>query len=238
MRLVNWNIERNGPQTREAVSLLEEIRALSPDLVCLTEAWTTSLDTFGGHTLSAKGVAWGRQAEDERKVVLWSPRPWIDIDTMEEVCRFGGAVSGRTELGGQLVRIVGICIPYHMASPFGQVPKEAPWRQHELFLGALDLFLRRLGKSEPVIVLGDFNRKIPRAGRTPRKSFEMLEDAFRGYEIATTGVLEPLESQTVDHAAFAGAFDIMGVKGRPATTPEGLVRSDHFGVVVDFDWAV
>lgn len=233
MRLVNWNIERNGPATRKAVSLMGEIGALSPDLICLTEAWETSLETFDGHVLTAKGVAWSPQAVGETKVVLWSPEPWEGVDRMEPVAAFGGAVSASTQLGGRSVRVVGICVPFHMASPLGLAPKARMWEQHERFLEALTPYLQQWRQDGPVIVTGDFNRRMPRTYGSLR-SYEMLEQAFEEYEIVTRGVLPGVGTQTVDHVAFAGGLTATDVEGRSAVSPEGLVRSDHFGVVVDF----
>lgn len=234
MRLVNWNIERNDPASPKAASLIAEIGALSPDIISLTEAWEGSLEAFGGYVLAAQGVAWSRQATGERKVVLWSPHPWADIDPMEQAAAFGGSVSACTQIGGRNVRIVGICIPYHMASPLGQVPKARVWEQHERFLEVLMPYLHRWRQDGPVIVMGDFNRRMPRTYGSLR-SYKMLEQAFEGYEIATRGKLPGIEAQTVDHVAVAGAVRVTGVAGRSAVSPEGLVRSDHFGVVVDFE---
>lgn len=214
---------------------MEEIAGLLPDLICLSEAWGQSLESFGGHLLDAKGVSWSAQDADERKVLLWSSAPWTDVDQMEAASEFGGAISGCTQIRDLIVRVVGVCIPYHMASPFGQAPAMPPWEQHERFLQALAPYLCRWRQEGPVIVMGDFNRKIPRAKRTPRRSFEMLEDAFREYQIATEGTIEPLGAQTIDHVAFAGTFDVARVEGRSAVSPDGMVRSDHFGVVVDFE---
>ena len=232
MRLVNWNIERNGPHSAKALSLMAEIRGLLPDLICLTEAWESSLDGLGGHVLTARGVSWSRQEAEERKVALWSAGPWTCVDRMEPVSAFGGAVSGVTELQGRSVRIAGLCIPYHMASPFGQVPKAKPWEQHERFLHHLGPYLRRWRQEGPVIVLGDFNRRMPRTYGL-KQSYEMLEEAFEGYDIVTRGAVAGVEAATVDHVAFGGPFQVLSVQGRSAVTPEGLKRTDHFGVVVD-----
>ena len=234
MRLINWNIERNRPQSAKALSLMAEIGSLSPDLICLTEAWESSLESLAGHVLTANGVPWSQQDAGERKVVLWSATPWTSLDRMEPVSAFGGAVSGITELQGRSVRIAGLCIPYHMASPFGQVPKAKPWEQHERFLHNLGPYLRRWRQEGPMIVLGDFNRRMPRT-YGPKQSYEMLEEAFEGYDIVTRGAVAGVEAATVDHVAFGGPFQVLSVQGRSAVTPEGLKRTDHFGVVVDID---
>lgn len=167
-------------------------------------------------------------------MLLWSANPWTDVDAVESAAAVGGVMSGQTEVGGRRVRVAGICIPYHMARPYRQAEKAAPWAQHERFIEALAPSLARWRQEGPVIVMGDFNRRMPRTYGSLR-SYEMLERAFEGYEIATRGKLPGIEAQTVDHVAVAGAVRVTGVAGRSAVSPEGLVRSDHFGVVVDFE---
>ncbi len=75
MRIVNWNIERHGPSTWQAKSLLAEIAELEPDLVCLTEAWEDSAAALRGHAISAPGAAWSTKHDSERKVLLWWKYP-------------------------------------------------------------------------------------------------------------------------------------------------------------------
>lgn len=233
MRIVNWNIERHGPLTWQAKSLLAEISELEPDIVCLTEAWEASAASLGGFSISATGVSWSHKDAVERKVLLWSRNAWRDVQIVEQLEATGSAITGLTLLGSTVVRILGLCIPYHFASPLGLVPRAKPWSQHERSLEDLAPLLRLWRDSGPVIVVGDFNRFIPRAWG-PKRSFELMEMALDGYQVTTAGEVKGVNARTIDHVAFAGELKVTDVFGRSANTDDGRKRSDHFGVVVDF----
>ncbi|MFN7055205.1 endonuclease/exonuclease/phosphatase family protein [Hyphomonas sp.] len=231
---MNWNIARHAPSSWQARSLLAEIQQLNPDLVCLTEAWNASAAPLGGYAISAPGVAWSDEHPDERKVVLWSQNSWGGIELIEQLETTGSAITGTTLFAGKLVRIVGVCIPYNFASPVSQETRAKPWTQHERFLEDLAPLLRRWRDQGPVIVLGDFNQFIPRVWG-PKRSYELLEAAFAGYRIVTAGEIESVGARAIDHVAGAGDVQVIKVYGLPAELADGRKRSDHFGVVVDFD---
>ncbi|MEZ5986002.1 MAG: endonuclease/exonuclease/phosphatase family protein [Hyphomonas sp.] len=233
MRVVNWNIERHAPHTWQAVSLMEEIAELTPDVICLTEAWRQSTEAFGGFSVSASGVAWSDQHPDEQKVLLWSHHPWREVRVVDELEITGSAVTAKTLFGGVETRFVGICIPYHFANPLGQEPRAKPWSQHERFLQDLRPLLAHWRNEGPVIVIGDFNRRVPRSWG-PKRSYAMLESALREFEIPTSGIIKEVDDLTIDHIAFSGNFKVSRIIGRPAEAADGRRRSDHFGIVVDF----
>lgn len=232
MRIVNWNIERHGPATWQAKSLLAEIAELGPDVLCLTEAWEASAATLGGYAISAPGAAWSAEHDSERKVLLWSKHPWQNVQTIDQLEATGSAITGLMLLGETQVRVAGLCIPYHFASPFGQEPRAKPWSQHERFLEDLAPLLIEWRNEGPVIVLGDFNQFMPRVWG-PKRSHEMMEAAFTGYSIVTAGEIEGVGARAIDHVAFAGNLKATSVFGRSAASEDGRKRSDHFGVVVD-----
>ncbi len=234
MRIVNWNIERHAPSTWQARSLLAEISQLNPDILCLTEAWETSTEQLGGFPISSTGVAWSDKDHEERKVLLWSQNVWRDVDVIEQLEAIGSGITGLTRLGETDVRVVGLCVPYHFASPIGLEPRAKPWTQHERFLEELAPLLRLWRKAGPVIVTGDFNRFIPRYWG-PKRSYALLEAALDGYEVVTAGELAGVDKRAIDHIAFAGDFITTSVFGRPAEAEDGRRRSDHFGVVADFE---
>lgn len=236
MRIVNWNIERHGPDSWQARSLLDEIARLDPDLLCLTEAWESSAAPLGGFAVSAAGAAWSSEHALERKVLLWSRSEWRDVQPVDALEATGSAITGLTLLGSTEVRIVGLCIPYHFANPFGQEPRAKPWSQHERFLEELAPLLRQWRQEGPVMVLGDFNQFIPRVWG-PKRSYELMEAAFESYDIVTGGETKGIKACAIDHVAFAGDLIATDVVGRSAQTNDGRKRSDHFGVVVDFDFA-
>ncbi|MFN3213752.1 MAG: endonuclease/exonuclease/phosphatase family protein [Henriciella sp.] len=231
-RLVNWNIERKRPGSWQAKSLIEEIASIAPDVICLTEAWVDSLETLGGFTISSKGIAWSPQKEDERKVLIWSHQPWVSVEVINELEETGSAVTGLCNLAGIQTRIVGICVPYHFASPLGVTPKEKPWSQHNAFLRKLMSYLDVWAIEGPTIVLGDFNRRMPRSWG-PKHSYELLELALENYEVVTRGPLNGVDQLSIDHIAVTAPLNVKAVVGRPAEDHRGRKRSDHFGVVAD-----
>lgn len=234
MRLINWNIERRGPHTWQAASLVSEIQSLQPDLVVLTEAHLTSLESMGGHVLSHRGYVAGPKADSERLVLIWSKAPWTEIPLPPSLADLGGAVLGETEVEGRAVYCFGICIPWHMAptSPPGE--KTQPWKQHELFLDQLRPALDAVSHLRPLIVAGDYNRRMPRAWG-PHKSYEKLETALTGLDVVTRGSLPPLDDMTIDHVATRGDLHPIHVRALDRKDASGRARSDHFGILVDFD---
>lgn len=233
MRIVNWNIQRNRPSSWKAKSLIGEIRHLHPDLVCLTEAWASSLEELDGYSISASGVAWSVQKPDERKVLLWSQNPWRQVEVPEELNSIGCAVAGLTRIENVDVRVVGICVPYAAASPLGTVPRVSPWVQHEAFLRALAAWLPRWRDQVPLIVIGDFNRRMPRGKWGSKRAYQLLEDTFADYQFATMGDLPEVGGRTVDHVVVSDHFSVEKTTARSAEDETGRIRSDHFGVVVD-----
>lgn len=235
MRLINWNIERRGPHTWQAASLVSEIQSFEPDLVVLTEAHTHSLNLLGGHTLSHRGYDHGPKADSEQLVVIWSKAPWTSLAIPQPLQDIGGAVLGETDIRGRKVRVLGICIPWHMAPDAPPGEKVKPWKRHEEFLDHLGPALQALNPEAPLIIAGDFNRRIPRAWG-PYRSYEKLEAALDGFVVVTEGPLAPLEDMTIDHVATRGPLSATLVRGLDRHDASGKARSDHFGVLVDFDW--
>ena len=121
--------------------------------------------------------------------MLWSKHPWQDVQAIHPLEATGSAITGLTLFGVMQVRVTGLCIPCHFASPFGQEPRAKPWRQHERFLEDLSPLLRRWRDEGPVIVLGDFNQFMPRVWG-PKRSHQLMEDAFAGCGIVTSGEIQ------------------------------------------------
>ncbi len=232
MRIVNWNIERHAPATWQAKSLLAEIAGLGPDVLCLTEAWEGSAADLGGYAISAPGALWSTEDENERKVLLWSKHPWQDVETIDALEVTGSAITGLTVVGETRLRVTGLCIPYHFASPIGQEPRARPWSQHERFLEDLAPRIRQWRDEGPVIVVGDFNQFMPHAWG-PKRSHALMEKTLAGFSFVTTGDIEGVGARAIDHVAIAGNLEATRVFGRPAASEDGRRRSDHFGVVVD-----
>lgn len=170
--------------------------------------------------------------KSERKVLLWSKHSWQDVETIDALEVTGSAITGLTSLGETRLRVTGLCIPYHFASPIGQEPRARPWRQHERFLEDLSPWIRQWQDEGPVIILGDFNQFMPHVWG-PKRSHALMETAFAGFRFVTHGEIEGVDARAIDHVAFAGNLEATRVFGRPAASEDGRKRSDHFGVVVD-----
>jgi endonuclease/exonuclease/phosphatase (EEP) superfamily protein YafD len=235
MRLVNWNIERRGPLTWQAASLVSEIQDLAPDLVVLTEAHIDSMDACGGHALSHPGYNSGHRADRERLVLMWSRSPWEEIPLPDALQRHGGALLGRTHVDGRAVHCLALCVPWHMCPGVPPGEKVRPWSQHVKFLDLLKAEMDGLFRYSPLIIAGDFNRRIPRRWG-PIAPYELMQETFCETDIVTQGLLAPLELETIDHVALKGPLAARSVRALDRFDHRQRPRSDHFGVMVDLDW--
>ena len=231
IKVVNWNIERRGPQTWQAASLISEIEAFRPDLVCLTEAHETSLALFGGHTISHVGYRAAHKKPSERLVMLWSGTPWRAVQVPENLQNLGGLVAGVTRLGGEDVLCIGLCIPYHMAKLVGE-KKTRPWHHHKTFLKQVAPWLRTQIGKHPIIVMGDFNQRIPRKYGS-REAYDLLMQVFDLFDVITGGELAPLGELTIDHIGLNGGLKLARVEARSRFAGDGRPRSDHFGIFAE-----
>jgi endonuclease/exonuclease/phosphatase family metal-dependent hydrolase len=230
--IVNWNIERQRPDKRRARIMIERIAAVSPDVVCLTEAFEGSTDALGGFEISTPGVAWSKEAPGERKVVLWSKKPWVEPDFgRAEPLQSGAYLTAKTETPLGALRIVGVCIPYNFASPFGQTPKARPWSQHMIFLEGLRQAHRLWDHANDTILLGDFNQFIPRIWGSKAASIA-LEEAFVGLSVCTGGVIDGVNRPTVDHVGLGSNLRALSTTGMDEHDENGRKLSDHFGIAV------
>lgn len=172
--------------------------------------------------------------ESERLVVLWSKSPWRKLDVPDQISQLGGAVMGETTVSGARITCLCLCIPYHMAK-LDHEPVTRPWAHHIAFLELLTPWIREVCAliETPLIVAGDFNRRVPRTWG-PIEAYNALENCFAPFEFATAGPLPPIQTQTIDHVVHHG--DLRAIKSWLIDRHDarGKPRSDHDGVVVDF----
>ena len=232
-RLVNWNIERRAAHSWQVKSLIAEIAVYQPELVCLTEAHEDTLAAFGGHVMSDIGYRAAHKKPSERLVVLWSKARWEPLPIPQDLRAAGGIVAGRTDLAGHEVLCVGLCIPYHMAKRAGET-RTRPWHHHKIFLKHLKPWLETLPDQGPVVVMGDFNQRIPRKYGS-REAHAALLDSFTPFQFITAGALAPLDENTIDHIVLSGPLIANKVEARSRFAPDGRARSDHFGVFAEIE---
>jgi endonuclease/exonuclease/phosphatase family metal-dependent hydrolase len=231
LTLLNWNIERRSPDSWQAGSITQEISGYAPDIVCLTEAHERSTGPLTGHAIDVRGQNWSPTAASERKVVLWSRNPWHRVETPDKLNQIGAAVIGTTSTPVGDLRVMGICIPYHRASPYGSDMPAKMWEQHGLFIDGLNSFLKSGAAVKPDIIVGDFNRKLPSTWG-PTALVQGLEEALAGYDIVTRGSLPPADARTVDHVALGAGLKCFSSQLLSAVDGDGRARSDHDGVLV------
>ncbi|MFN3688710.1 endonuclease/exonuclease/phosphatase family protein [Salinarimonas sp.] len=232
-RILTWNVERKDPSSAKGRELGARILAQAADLVCLTEAHQGSAAALGYEEISAEGVHWSPQKPSERKVVLGAKSPWTDINEYgNEGLQSGAFVAGTTELPLGVVRVIGVCIPYHAASPFGQRPKARQWSEHLRFLDALHAYLAAREHRLPLVVIGDYNQFLPRIWGS-KAAHEKLLEALGAARIVTGGRLAIVERPSVDHIAISGELSARAVWGIDEHDAGGKPLSDHFGVCAD-----
>jgi endonuclease/exonuclease/phosphatase family metal-dependent hydrolase len=231
MRIVNWNINRNAPQSWQGQTIAARIAELGPDAVCLTEAHQGSLDALPGHVISTAGVSWANdKTASERLVLLWSRTPWRDVAELPQLSAIGGAVSGVTDGPLGPVRVVGLCVPYTQASPVGVEPKIKPWTHHVEFLDLLAPVLAGMRSGPPLVVLGDFNQQEPEKWglHEARAAFDR---AFAHLDIVTKGDVRGMAQPAIDHVAVSHelrgkrveGFSRMAEKGPLSDPPHDLI---------------
>lgn len=233
MRIVNWNLARHAPDAWQGVELTSRIKAARPDLLCVTEAHTHSLNELGGHVLTDRGVLWGEEIETECKVALWSANEWTDETPLPGLSELGGAIFARTISPLGPLQVVAVCMPYNMAWPknAGFDSRPEPWSQHLAFLERLKPVLAGLDKDIPAVVLGDFNQFLP-LNWGSWEAHHALNDTLGGLQIVTSGAIEPVGEQTVDHVAISHQLRAASIEGLTRYTDDDRAFSDHFGIVV------
>lgn len=226
--IATWNTEWRSPQTLDGKIIKDRLRAMDPEVVCLTETDRRLLDDWGGHQIEATTDWGGPTFEIRRKVLLWSKRPWQVIDQVGSPhLPTGMFIRGVTETSMGELTVLGVVIPYHMANVrFGRRDRKM-WEDHERFLDALTSILDQVRSR--CIVMGDFNQRIPSTW-VPASLQAKLRNAFRTISIRTADLRGPSDDLTIDHIACSP--DIKLVRAHPIShhRDDGKEISDHFGV--------
>lgn len=84
MRVVNWNVERATPAAVRSPYILGRLAEPSADIMCLTETDRRMLSAGDGHTIASGPVPGRSVSNNQRKVMLWSRRKWIDVDDFRD----------------------------------------------------------------------------------------------------------------------------------------------------------
>lgn len=129
------------------------------------------------------------------------------------------------------LRVLGVCIPWHMAEVTYPVDvKRKPW---ELHIRYLELLGELLAKTDvPTVVAGDFNQAIPRIKYGNKAAAVAMDAAFAPFEIVTRGRVEGGTRAGIDHIAISHHVAPTKVWGWPNEI-DGRRLSDHDGAGVD-----
>ena len=228
LSLAIWNTEWATPGSKRESRIKQILAEIDADILCVTEGYLQSWENEG-YTISSKADYGYRLHEGRRKVMLVSKQPWDDIDTYGVSTLPSGRFCAGTSYG---IRTYGVCIPWKSAHvTTGQKNREL-WQDHLSYLDGLGGILRKAPKSS--MVMGDFNQRVPRK-YSPENVYQKLISTFEpDYSIATSGEIQGLEKQAIDHLAISNSFQVNSIIGIPAVD-NGQRLSDHDGLVIDIE---
>lgn len=211
---------------------MDRVVAQRPDVICLTEAHDGSTASMGGYEIADRGATWSNnRREGERLVLLWSPRPWREVEaTGNEGTTTGGYVGGMTDTPAGAMRVIGICAPHHAASQVGAAENARQWTEQVAFWNGLAKLIAARDRNIPTVLLGDFNQYVPRIWGSKAAHAAMLA-ALDDLRVATGGPISGIEEPTIDHVAHTPDLAPQEVIGLSRFDDDGRALSDHFGVV-------
>lgn len=231
-RIGTWNTEWARRNSARGTRVRDALATSDCDVLCVTEGFAGILPD-GGHVIEADPDYGYPIHEGRRKVLLWSRRPWTDVDALgSEELPSGRFVAGVTETPVGPLTVVGVCIPWSGAHVTGGTKDRERWEDHQAWLAGFERLPYRSADSRTV-VLGDFNQRIPRK-YTPTKAHEALLRAFEGFEIATEGELPGAPGLAIDHLAHTPDLTRGAIGIWPRRSMDDEPMSDHFGVWCDF----
>ena len=229
-RIGTWNTQWANPRGAKGDRVRAALAAPGCDLLCVTEGSAGLLPTEGHVIDGGRGWGYTVRPNDRRKVLLWSRAPWVEADSAGSPDFPGGRfVKGVTETAIGRLTVVGVCIPWDGAHVGSGRKDRKRWQDHLAWLETFErLPWRRT--TDRMVVLGDFNQRIPRT-RAPKKAFGALLRAFDGFAITTAGAPEA----RIDHIAHTADLTRASPIGTwPRRNGEGHTLSDHVGVWADF----
>lgn len=235
MKLLNFNTAWAKPGTAVGRRVGQILTKVAADLMCLTEAFP-NLVSGAGHTISCDDRSGYVHQDNRKKVLLWSREPWSDVSTGEGSGMPGGRfVSGVT----QGLRVVGVCIPWHLAHVTTGNRNRKMWEDHICYLKHLAPVLEEfLTRSEPLMVVGDWNQRIPPPGGPSKEAhFAMMAAIPAALEIVTQGEIAAIGGRLIDHLALGPPLKALDFKFFGPRDDDGKQLSDHEGYTVELQLA-
>jgi len=227
IRIATWNVEWATPETKAGKRIQRIIEQIDADIFVLTEGCKELMPE--GFVLDG-GTDWGYESEDKRrrKVLLWSRYPLVDPSQGKGFHLPEGrfiAATVRHPIGD--IRIYGVCIPWKDAHVRTGRKDRTPWEDHSTYLEGLRQLVEQ--PKSPLVVLGDFNQRIPRVSQ-PVLVAEQLSRCMDGLQVCTA---LPLDKPLIDHIAVSQELVSTKVEVIPDHDSEGRL-SDHRGVIAEF----
>ena len=227
IRLATWNVEWATPETKAGKRIQQIINQIDADIFVLTEGCKELLPE--GFVLDG-GTDWGYESEDKRrrKVLLWSRYPLVDPFQGEGFqLPEGRFIAATVQHPVGDIRIYGVCIPWKDAHVRTGRKDRTPWEDHSTYLEGLRQLVEQ--EKSPLVVLGDFNQRIPRVSQ-PVLVAEQLSRCMNGLQVCTA---LPLDKPLIDHIAVSQELVSTKVQVIPDHDSEGRL-SDHRGVIAEF----
>ena len=225
IRLATWNVEWATPETKAGKRIQRIIEHVDADIFVLTEGCRELMPE--GFVLDG-GTDWGYESEDKRrrKVLLWSRYPLVDASDGDGFQLPGGRFIAATVQHPVCdIRIYGVCIPWKDAHVRTGRKDRTPWEDHITYLEGLRQLVEQ--EKSPLVVLGDFNQRIPRVSQ-PVLVAEQLSRCMDGLRVCTA---LPLDKPLIDHIAVSQELVSTKVEVIPDHDSEGRL-SDHRGAIV------
>ena len=187
-----------------------------------------------GQVICPSGDSGHPRSDGAKKVLLWSKRPWAEVDPIGSPALPGGRfVRGETlTASGLSITVVGVCIPWHYANVADGRMNRRQWEENEMWIEEFQVLRHKLPGSK-AIVLGTFNHRIPYEWGK-KVAYQNLRDAFRGWEIATEGDVPGASRKSIDHIAHTPDLGRSRVAVWPEREADGKPRTTYFGIWGDF----
>lgn len=228
LSLAIWNTEWATPGSKRESRIKQILAEIDADILCITEGYLRSWENEG-YVISSEEDFGYRIQEGRRKAILVSKEPWSNIDTRGSKKLPPGRFCSGTTHG---IDTLGVCIPWKSAHVTTGNKNRKVWEDHLSYLDGLGEVLR--ASQGPSMVMGDFNQRIPRK-YSPEDVYHKLVDTFEpDYSIATSGEIQGLEKQAIDHLAISNSVQVNSIVGIPAVD-NGQRLSDHDGLVIDIE---
>lgn len=228
-----WNTQWHRLASAKGQLLRTALDQVAADLICLPEAQHDFLsDTHHGIWSDPDH---GYPVQPERsKVTLWSRWPWRDVDAIGDA-QFppGRYIAGTASTPLGELRVIGLCIPWRNAHVTSGTRNRTLWEDHRTYLQALSVVLNREQRQGPVLLMGDFNQRLPRRW-VPADLAKSLQDALQGYGVWTVDIVPGLTNQLLCHIAGAGLAVTSGSIRGLSRHIDAHAVSDHDGVCVSF----